>query len=59
MLILGCVHKVNEMVVEVSLPGRTYGHVMITNISKPYTNFLQTTVNNPDFRSNVSIYLFT
>ncbi|XP_026479481.1 protein RRP5 homolog [Ctenocephalides felis] len=52
MIILGCVHKVNEMAIQVSLPGRIYGYVMVTNISKPYSNNLQKFVDDPQFTSD-------
>jgi ribosomal protein S1 len=41
MLILGCVCEIQEYNIVVSLPGRLIGHVPITNISAPYTKYLQ------------------
>jgi hypothetical protein len=41
MLVLGCVYEVQEYNVLVSLPGRLIGHVPVTNISSPYTQYLK------------------
>lgn len=48
MILMGIVKTTHPTHVSVSLPGRLVGKVPINNISRAYTNLLQTVLENQD-----------
>ncbi|KAG5876543.1 hypothetical protein JTB14_010314 [Gonioctena quinquepunctata] len=48
MTILGCVRSTTNFSLEVELPGLTFGHVNITNISDPFTKYLNNKLQEED-----------
>lgn len=51
MILMGIIKSAYSTHLYVSLPGRLVGKVPITNISKAYSNFLQTVVDTQDLTS--------
>ncbi|XP_043259264.1 protein RRP5 homolog isoform X2 [Colletes gigas] len=52
LVVLGCVFKVTEYDMLISLPGGVMGHVQVTNISESYTNLLQNLIESVNDQSN-------
>uniref|UniRef100_W4VR54 Putative nucleus n=1 Tax=Corethrella appendiculata TaxID=1370023 RepID=W4VR54_9DIPT len=48
MLLMGCIYKIQNMSLKISLPGRLYGSVSLTSISKSFTNLIRTMVDQSD-----------
>lgn len=56
MLIMGTVKAIHQTHILLNLPGRLVGRVPITNISKAYSNLLQSLVDDQDLLT-VSVFL--
>ena len=48
MILMGIIKSIYSDRLLINLPGRMYGHVPITHISKSYTEFLQSTIEEED-----------
>ncbi|CAH1982414.1 unnamed protein product [Acanthoscelides obtectus] len=52
MIILGCIRHITTFSLEVELPGLTFGHVKVTNISDPFTKYLNKMLEENDEESD-------
>ncbi|VEN41077.1 unnamed protein product [Callosobruchus maculatus] len=52
MVILGCVRHITTFSLEVELPGLTFGYVKVTNISDPFTKYLNKVLEENDEESD-------
>lgn len=48
MIIIGCIRQVQKMALDINLPGRIFGRVMVTHISAAYTKLLHSIVDDTE-----------